>query len=304
MARKYSLAAFAALFIILFISCSKDWEAQKPVYLSVPEILLSTDYVSEGTSSSKMTTVWIYANGDAVGVFELPCVVPAILKEGDNEITMYPGINLNGIAASRAIYEGFEGMKFTLNYSPSGSVEADTILIDSANRVTTYTDRVTVNLLEDFDGAGLNFEKTGKSDTNLRKTDLNNTNNFVNPQNPSEPNGRAGILYTSKSRDLAEVVLVKSLQLPIGGANVYLEMNYKSNVPFIVGVFADVSGTAVQQPTLYITPKDEWNKIYVNLVSEVSSQSDASGYKIYFRADHDDNLDTGKVFLDNLKLVY
>ncbi len=304
MARKYSLAAFAALFIILFISCSKDWEAQKPVYLSVPEILLSTDYVSEGTSSSKMTTVWIYANGDAVGVFELPCVVPAILKEGDNEITMYPGINLNGIAASRAIYEGFEGMEFTLNYSPSGSAEADTILIDSANRVTTYTDRVTVNLLEDFDGAGLNFEKTSKSDTNLRKTDLNNANNFVNPQNPSEPNGRAGILYTSKSNDLAEVVLVKSLQLPIGGANVYLEMNYKSNVPFIVGVFADVSGTAVQQPTLYITPKDEWNKIYVNLVSEVSSQSSASGYKIYFRADHDDNLDTGKVFLDNLKLVY
>lgn len=304
MAKKYSLAAFAALFIVLFISCSKDWEAQKPVYLIVPEILLNTDYVSEGTSNSKITTVWIYANGQAVGVFELPCVAPAILKEGDNQITMYAGINLNGISASRAIYEGFEGMKFTLNYSPSGKAEADTIVIESANRVTSYTSRVTVNLVETFDGAGLNFEKTSKSDTNLRKTNLSDPDNYVNPQNPSEPNGRAGILYTTKSKDLAEVVSVKALQLPGGGANVYLEMNYKCNVPFIVGVFADVAGTTIQQPTLYITPKGEWNKIYVNLVSEVSSQSNASGFKIYFRVDHDDNLDTGMVFLDNLKLVF
>ncbi len=304
MAKKYSLAAFAALFIVLFNSCSKDWEAQKPVYLSVPEILLNTDYVSEGTSNSKVTTVWIYANGDAVGVFELPCVVPAILSEGDNEITMYAGINLNGIAASRAIYEGFEALKFTLNYTPSGKAESDTILIDSANRVTSYTNRVTVNLVETFDGAGLNFEKTSKSDTNLRKTNLSDPDNYVNPQNPAESNGRAGILYTTKSKDLAEVVSVKALQLPGGGANVYLEMNYKCNVPFIVGVFADVAGSTIQQPTLYITPKSEWNKIYVNLVSEVSSQTNATGYKIYFRADHDDDLDTGKVFLDNLKLVY
>ncbi len=304
MAKKYSLAAFAALFTILFISCSKGWEAQKPVYLSIPEILLNTDYVSEGTSNSKITTVWIYANGDAVGVFELPCVVPAIVNEGNNEITMYAGINLNGIAASRAIYEGFEAMDFTLNYSPSGQADADTILIDAANRVTSYTSRVTVNLVETFDGAGLNFEKSNISDTNLRKTDANDPNNFVNLQDTSENSGRAGILYTSKSKDLAEVVSVKALQLPGGGSNVYLEMNYKCNVPFIVGVIADVNGSDFQQPTLYITPKSEWNKIYVNLVTEVSSVTNANGYKIYFRADHDDNLDTGKVYLDNLKLVY
>ncbi len=304
MAKKYSLAAFAAIILLSFISCSKDWEAQKPVYLSIPEIRLNTDYVSEGTSNSRITTVWIYANGDAVGVFELPCTVPAILNEGNNEITMYAGINLNGTSSSRAIYEGFEPLQFDLNYTPSGRAVADTIEIDSANRVTGYLSRITVNIIEDFDGAGLNFEKTGGSDTNLRKTGINDPNNFLNLQNPAEDNGRAGILYTTTNNDLAEVASVKSLQLPVGGENVYLEMNYKCNIPFIVGVISDVPGATIQQATAVVTPKSDWNKIYINLVTEVSSQPTALGYKIYFRADHQDGLDTGRVFLDNLKLVY
>ena len=304
MAKNYFLTALAVAFLFALTSCSKSWEVDKPVYISVPEIWLETDYLKEGTSNSKITTAWILANGEPIGAFELPCTVPALLKEGENQITIYAGINLNGVSSSRAIYEGFEIMRFSQNYTPSGSVNADTVVIDSINRVTRYLDRVTVNLIENFDGAGLNFEKTGISDTNLRKTEANDPNNFENLQEPGEDNGRAGILFTNKSQDLAEVVSVKSLQLPVGGSNVYLELNYKNNIPFIVGVIADIPGGTSQMATAYVNARQDWNKIYINLVNEVSSVTNATGYKIYFRADHDDNIDTGRVFLDNVKLVY
>ncbi len=305
MAKKYSLAALAALFIVLLSSCSKDREAQKPVYISVPKIFLNTDYQTEGTSSNKITTVWIVANGNPVGVFELPCTVPALLNEGNNEITLYPGINLNGITSSRAIYESFEPMEFTLNYSPSGKEVADTMVVDSVNRTTSYMPRFTIDLVEDFDGSGLNLEKTNRSDTNARKTS-DSSEIFINYQNLSENNGSAGVVYVNKSKDFAELATVKSYSLPIGGSNVYLEMNYKCNIPFIVGVISDGLQGTVQQPTLLISPKADWNKIYVNLVTEISSQSSSATHKVFFLIEHRNEygVDTGKVYLDNLKLVY
>lgn len=303
MAKIYPLAALAVLFGLLFTSCSKDREAEKPVYLSIPEILLTTDYISEGTSSNKITTVWIVVNGDPAGVFEIPCTVPVLLNEGNNRITLHPGINLNGITSTRAIYEGYESMNFDLTYSPSGKATADTLLIEEANRTTKYLDRITVNVFEDFDGTGLNLEKTPRSDTNIRKTS-DTTEIFINSQNPNEDNGKAGVLYVTKSRDFGEIATTEEFQLPIGGANVYLEMNYKCNIPFIVGVIANNPDGIVQQPTYAVAPKEDWNKIYINLVTEVSANNNASGYKIFFMAEHIEGVDTGKVFMDNLKLVY
>ena len=304
MAKIYPLAtALAVVFCFLFTSCSKDWEAEKPVYLSIPEIDLTTDYISEGTSSNKITTVWIFVNGDPAGVFEMPCTVPVLLNEGNNRITLHPGINLNGITSTRAIYEGYESMNFDLTYSPSGKATADTILIEEANRTTTYLDRMTVRVFENFDGTGLNLEKTSRSDTNIRKIS-DSSEIFVNLQNPNEENGKAGVLYVNKSRDFAEIATTEEFQLPIGGANVYLEMNYKCNIPFIVGIIANNPGGIVQQPTFAVAPKADWNKIYINLVTDISANNNANGYKIFFMAEHIEGVDTGKVFMDNLKLVY
>lgn len=302
MAKHYSLTAIAVLLIICMSSCSKNEEAQKPVYLSIPGLSVKTDYQSEGTSDQKITTVWILANGKAVGSFELPCIIPAFLKEGSNHIKLYPGINLNGISNTRAIYEGFRPIEFDTTYIPSGKSSADTLLIDSINRVTGYNDKVTINILEDFDQIGLNLAKTSRSKTNI---EITSKGAFINPSDSSEDNGKSGMLYTTPDKDLAEIASIENYEdFPIGGANVYLEMNYKCNIPFTVGIIANTPTGVEQLATLTVYPKESWNKIYVNLVTEVSSVSNADSYKIFFLAEHNNALDTGKVFLDNLKLVY
>ncbi|MDZ7846373.1 MAG: hypothetical protein U5L96_06205 [Owenweeksia sp.] len=101
-----------------------------------------------------------------------------------------------------------------------------------------------------------------------------------------------------------EVATVSTYNLPRGGSNVYVEVSYKSNIPFVVGLIANSQSGINQSPTVVVNPKDYWNKIYVNLVTDLTAYAGADNYKIFIGASHESSLDTGKVFLDNLKLVY
>lgn len=304
MAKIYRLAACFAFISIFLSSCSKEeLQAEIPVYLSIQKIAVETDYVDEGTSHSKITTIWLYANGEHIGTFELPCTVPVLLDEGVNDVRVYPGIHINGISASRAIYEGFRRMDFQVNYQPSGSENADTIAVEQEKLTTSYTSNIRINIFETFDEAGLELAATQRSDTGIYKTDKPGEV-FINPQDSSEENEQAGVMYTTAKNDLVEVATVNAYDLPQTGANVYLEVTYKSNIPFDVGVISQGFTGSRQLSTLRVNPQEDWNKIYVNLVSEIGALGGASAYKIFFRASHEDGTDTGKVFLDNLKLVY
>lgn len=304
MGKKYFFVAIATLLVCSIISCSEEkLRAKKPVYISIPELLVSTTYNIEGTSHQKITTVWMEINNESVGAFEMPANIPVILKEGLNKITIYEGISMNGIGASRAIYDRLKPIEFELEYSPSNSGKADTIVLSEENRTTSYADFANIELLETFDNAGINFEPTDKSDTSIIQSKDPSTY-FINPTNPSEPNGRCGIMYTTADRPYCEVATISQYNLPGGGSNVYLEMNYKSNIPITVGIFAETTSTIEQKTTLGINPRQDWNKIYVNLVTEVSSFPGDPKFKIFIAASHQSAVDTGYVYLDNIKLVY
>ncbi len=303
MAKKYSLAAIVVCFLFLFSACSKDKKAAKPLYLNVSEILVETDYASQGTSNSLITTAWVVLNGDILGAFELPLTIPMIVKEGANNLKVYPGINLNGVSSTRAIYDGYSTIDTVIYYTESAG-DADTTQLLAGTRTTKYNQFFDINIIENFDGSGLNLEKTSRSDTNAQKTS-DSTEIFINWQKPSENNGKAGVLYTTVKDNIAEVTTTGSLQLPIGGVNVYLELNYKCTIPFTIGVISEMpNGQNIQEPTVVISPKSEWNKIYINLVSEISGNTGVSGYKIFFYAKNVSGMATGEVYLDNIKLVY
>lgn len=304
MARHYLPTVFAVILFAFAASCSKDsLEAEKPVYLSIENVFVETDVDEEGTSHSKISTIWLFANDEAVGTFELPCTVPVLLDEGENEITIYPGVSINGISASRAIYEAYEDLDFIIDYQASGSANADTIKVPREKLTTSYVPSYTIDVFEDFDGVGSEMEPTRLSDTGIVKV-TNAADVFVNPHAPNEPNGSAGAVYTTPTNNYAEVATVNAFGLPTNGTNVYLEINYKCNMPFEVGLIGVGPVSEVQRTVLTITPKEEWNKIYVNPGTELGALADAQNFKIFFRAAHPDGEDVGKLFLDNLKIVY
>lgn len=304
MAKNYSPAVFAAFVCFGLLSCKKEkYTAQKPVYLSIPHMGVTIESPDQGTSNQKINTVWILANNNLDGVYELPCTVPVLLHEGTNQLSLYEGISLNGVAATRAIYTPLNKINFNLNYTPSGKDHADTIVITPEHRTTTYSPFVSVNVLEDFDGTGYSFQKTSSSDTSFQKvSDPGQV--FINPEDPSENNGKAGVLYTTSKYDFAEVASVNEYPLPQDGSNIFLELNYKCNEPFAVGVIGESPAGTEQRITAYVNPKDNWNKIYINLVTEVTAMANANNFKVFFGVQHSSDVDTGKVYLDNIKLIY
>lgn len=76
-----------------------------PSYLYIEKIGLNTQY-EQGTASHKITDAWVYVDETLIGAFELPATIP-ILTEGLKKITIRPGIKLNGISNTRAIYPYF-----------------------------------------------------------------------------------------------------------------------------------------------------------------------------------------------------
>ena len=53
-----------------------------------------------------------------------------------------------------------------------------------------------------------------------------------------------------------------------------------------------------------IFPKQEWNKIYIDLTSTVSESVGADFFKVFIQMRRNFTLDTNSFYFDNLKIVY
>ncbi len=289
-------------FIILIIStsfsCSKqDLAAKLPAYLYIPAFELQTDYAEEGTAHSNFTTAWVFYNTEPIGVFELPCTIPIIPLEGAVNIQVYPGINMNGIGATRSIYVPCEPVDQNVTLTALDTFvfnpQTDSVL------TTRYIENATVTIVEDFDGSGINLEPTSSSDTSIVLIDdMDNTFSF-----PGENNGRSGLLALTENTLKAEVKSSDTYSLP-RGRDVYVEITYKSNNSFLIGVIAN-EVVAVPRSTLFIrSSNNEWKKIYVNIIGEIGLSPGGTNFNLLFGALKDPGVTEAKIYLDNIKLVY
>jgi hypothetical protein len=60
----------------------------------------------------------------------------------------------------------------------------------------------------------------------------------------------------------------------------------------------------LQKDLLWITPKEDWNKIYITLTSTISEAVGADFFKIFFSMKRDFTLDKNTIYFDNIKVVY
>ena len=93
--------------------------------------------------------------------------------------------------------------------------------------------------------------------------------------------------------------------LPTNGYEVYLEMNYKTNNTFGVGVVPIGLNTYFNPDTiLEIKPNTEWNKIYIDLTSDVGVYPNAIGFKIFIGGYADPGNANPEIYFDNIKLIH
>lgn len=288
--------------LLTFISSCDNDPAIVPAYLHIDEVRVDADYNTFGTSSSKITCVWVNVDGTYQGVYELPATIP-LPFEGTHRVEIEPGINLNGIQSLRNIYDFYESYEEELNLTPNGDVWFNA----SADSVPTITyaglNHHTITVVEDFENVGTGFERADRADTGFTK--INDPSLIFPATGLNETNNNSGMVVMPGRDFLFEAVSVNEYtDLPKGGANVYLEMNYKTTSVVTLGVYRRIPGQVDQVPVVSLFPSPEWNKIYMNLVTEVSAIPNAEGFRLFVGSLNTEGAEVDSLFFDNLKLVY
>ncbi len=275
---------FSVLLLTLMsflISCKKNPQAEATFFLTSDPIKLQTDG-TQGSTSHAITDLYLYVNGQFQGAYPVGHSMPIINKNASTRIDVFAGIRNNGIGDTRTPWLFYQKIQF------------DT-LIPSLAHITRpftfeYNPSVNFSWLEDFESAaGVSIIKSPISEVGY---------SVSSPETSFE--GKSIEMELSASQIIGQLESTKSYVLPFGNPNVYLELNYKSNTTFEVGVLA--TGIS-EKPALKINARDYWNKIYIQLAGVVNAEPKASAYKIYFRMTNTTGV-APKLYLDNIKLLY
>jgi hypothetical protein len=278
---------------LLIFSCDKGSEKDIPSYISLGHISLKSDF-DQGTSSSKISDVWIYIDTEYVGTFELRDSITKIpiLQAGKHKLTIYPGIKMNGIAATRVPYTFYNSITKDIN------LVRDSVL-NIGNLVVKYSDNAVFEWLEDFDHS-ISIDTTARS---LYKMQTTSDPDLIFHY-PGEVNSASGIAIIPSDTGIFECVSHDAFSLPVNGTDVFLELNYKTNNPVTVGLFVYTTSSTIQEPLLVLNRNTAWNKIYINLTAAAVNHQDAINFKIFFGVIKESDVAEAQFLVDNIKLVH
>lgn len=282
--------AVVLLLIIITTSCNEDnLEPGVPAFIKVDTIMLSTDYSQQGTNSSKIVDVWVFADDETIGGFEIPARIP-ILKKGMGKLRLEAGIKLNGITTTRLINPFFKPYIIEdFEFVPDSVI--------TINPVVEYWETTEFVWMEDFEDPAVSLDTTNlRSDVNVERT----------APGLAFQGQYSGIVQLDTVNSIFEAANFEAVSLPLNGSPVMLEMNYRNDMPFVVGIFAQTSTDIIKKEVIYINPRQDWNKIYINLTDFVIESSAGTQFKVFFRSAVGEGTDytSGEMFLDNLKLIY
>jgi hypothetical protein len=283
------------LFIIVTLSllagCSKTTIDEIPSYIAIDTTSINVASL-QGTASQKISDTWVYADNELIGAFEVPAQFP-VLKNGSSELSIFAGIRLNGINETRAPYPFYEKITRTVN------LEREKIT-DLGHLKFSYVVGTKFAWQEDFEQANLSIDSTARSEVNLVRTRMTSE---LAAAFPFEMNEWAAKIVIPDDSLVFECASHDSYKLPTTGTSVFLEMNYKSNNSFTVGLIVNGSVTS-QKSVLVINPSETWNKIYINLTPSVSASSGATSFKVFLSAMKNTNVPKAEIYFDNFKLLH
>lgn len=256
-----------------------------PAYIKVDSVQVTTT-ADQGTARHNIKDVWVYMDGDLMGVYQLPALFPVIANEGKHSFIFSPGIYDNGIANTHIIYRLMKGYSTAINIVNGATVSADT------TAVITYFPEVEFSWMEDFED-GTMSTVTLSGDSLNYETDI--TKRF-------EGNA-SGRIDLSDSISLFRFEMFEGKPLPTTSSS-YLELHYKCDQPFFIGLKGIKSNGDMQTDVILVNASETWNKIYVNLGLAVRELSPATGYKIYCYSSIGSGISSATYYFDNFKLVH
>lgn len=285
-------------FSLLFSCNIINPDEEIPAYIYIDTIILAPNNTQEEHAlTHNFTDAWIFVNDDNIGAYELPCTVP-VLKNGKQELKIAAGIKINGVGGFRTDYPFLD---FYVNDSTFNLTKE---AITTITPIVEYYKTIDFAWIEDFENSTQSIKTTDKSNAEVEIV----TNNVKSGNFAYE-------IFLSDTNDYFEAYSEHAFLLPKGSNDIYLEIDYNVEETFYIGLKAFLSNGTTSESTLVgIQPKlddngnpiDVWNKIYVELGSEVNASYNvnALSYQLAFSSKKKPNVADVKLLIDNIKLIH
>jgi hypothetical protein len=241
----------------------------------------------QGSGMNEINEVWVYANSNFLGAFAPPVNV-YYYGEGATTLTCRPGIRNNGIAADAIVYPLFTGYTINLDVSPGSSH-----LIQPG---TGYSSQAGFSFIADFE---LSNPFTDDRDTVSASMLVPSTDDVFE----GTYSGKIDLSEEAYFIEVTHEVVMGDL--PTDGKDTYLELRYKNDVEFGIGLLgSSLQGESYYQFIYLTSPSAEWNMLYLDLTDWLKA-SNLDGYKILFRAIYTgDGEEKQQIYFDNIKVVH
>lgn len=289
------LFTIALLSVFLFSSCNKFKGSQEiPSYIHVDEFSFTTNYALEGAASHKITDVSVYVDDNYQGYYEMPATIP-ILERGKHKLTLMAGIKLNGNSSTRTINP------FYVPYIIENYIFTEGV-VDTIHPSTKYLSRdetdIAYGFMEDFERQ-VGLETPSSSDTTITRTDRDDPEIWKDSEGNSH---YSGYVWVGDTTNYFCITTPKIYGLPNQGNSIFLELDYKCNDLFKVGLVAGV-GREEYIDLIYVNPSEKWNKIYVNLGPNITDIQSADYFKVFITSTVDESSEA-EYYFDNIKVIY
>jgi len=288
--KKQVMSKYIYLFLIgvVFSNCTlTDSDQPIPAYLEITDVNISTNQ-NQGAATHNLRDVWVYADNQLIGVFETPCKIPIISNTETTEFLIFPGFRNNGEMSRSFTYNLMDQIRFTETLMPGDVV--------TKSLTFKYKDEAIFDFVEGFESGAHIF---------TRDLDEDEVTRIKSTTEDKRSGAQSGKFIVTKDNPILSVGCIFDYnRVDNAGLDTYLEMDYKNDIPFAVGVLYEQEGAKVSQPLIILNPSDDWNKIYVDFTSILSSPA-ISTYSVYFTTDLESlSEDESTIFFDNLKLVH
>ena len=269
---------FLVILVISIFSCTKE-NSSIPAYVEINTVNLLTD-PNFGESTENISDIWFYVDDVLQGVYEIPVQFP-ILEQGRKNIRIRAGVKANGISSTRIQYPFYSSYIDTIELNEDKSIYISPEF--------TYNNAYQA-IIEDFESSGTIIDSTLNSEIDFSIITEDQLNYYAYAKIDT-PN----INFEVSTQDLI---------LPQQGAPVYLEIDYKCSTEFLVGVYVNYSQNVEKKDLIWVTSKQDWNKIYINLTQTISESIGAVSFKVFVNMRRMGDSNSEEISFDNVKILY